>query len=424
MPSCVAYPGSSTAPVGSRHRETPTGSVRRPLQRVLVEAAFAGIIRDLLRTDGCAWGPDDGPGGRDQYGSGPEEGPRQDPVRRVRLQQLLLRGGGRPPEPAGSLQRVVPGGPPERVLPLLGAAPDRSFHPRPGPRPQDRRDPRPHQHGLVQLPRHLLPGRGQEGRHRGDPEVRPGGLRLSDPLGHVRAAQGAGERGRELQGQGSGHPLPDRLQRERGVHLRDHAVRGHDPPRPVLARLDRGRGHPRQVQHRLLPPQQPARPGAQARPGEGQEARGGGGRLLDGRGRLRAPRHRRGGQAPRRPHPDRRGPLDVPLRAERARGGRALRARQGDRLPPRHVLEVAGRAGRLRVRHPGPRGLRERLRALALLLLQPRPHPRRRPPRRPPHRGERSRSSEPGSGATSPSCAAASRRRGSTSASRTPRSCP
>ena len=71
--------------------------------------------------------------------------------------------------------------------------------------------------------------------------------------------------GRRLQGQGSGDPLPDRLQRERRVHLRAHALGRHHRLRPVLARVDRGRRHPGQVEDGLLPPQQPARPRAEAR---------------------------------------------------------------------------------------------------------------------------------------------------------------
>ena len=54
-------------------------------------------------------------------------------------------------------------------------------------------------------------------------EVRPGRLRLADPVRDLRDPQRAGQGGRRVQGQGSRHPLPDRLQRERRLHLRDHA---------------------------------------------------------------------------------------------------------------------------------------------------------------------------------------------------------
>ena len=55
-------------------------------------------------------------------------------------------------------------------------------------------------------------------------------------------------------------------------------------------------------------------------------------------------------QAPRRPRPHRRGALDVPVRPERARRGRALRPRRRGRLPPRHLLQEPRGPGRFRLR--------------------------------------------------------------------------
>ena len=120
------------------------------------------------------------------------------------------------------------------------------------------------QPGLLQLPRHLLPRRGQEGRHRGHPALRPRRLRLADPLRHLRDPRRARRAAGALQGQGSGDPVPDRLQRQRRLHLGADARGRQHLPRPVLARLDRGRRDPRQVEDGLLPPQQPDGPGAQA----------------------------------------------------------------------------------------------------------------------------------------------------------------
>ncbi len=99
--------------------------------------------------------------------------------------------------------------------------------------------------------------------------------------------------------------------------------------------------------------------------------------------------------------------------------GRTLRPRQGGRLPPRHLLQEPGRTGRLRVRQPRAHRLHKRLRTLALLLLQPGSHPGRGPAGRPAHPGARARTCARTSGATWPSCAAASAKRASTSASPT-----
>ena len=137
---------------------------------------------------------------------------------------------------------------------------------RAGPEPQDGRGPGAAQPGVVQLPRHLVPRRGQGSGDRGHAQVRPGRLRLADPLRHVRRPQRARRRrSPSFKDKEAGDPLPDGLQRERRVHLRAHALGRHDLLRPVLARVDRGRRHPGQVEDRVLPPQQPARPRAEAR---------------------------------------------------------------------------------------------------------------------------------------------------------------
>ena len=201
--------------------------------------------------------------------------------------------------------------------------------------------PGPAEPGLLQLPRHLVPARGQAGGHRGDRALRPGRLGLADPVGHVRRPRASSPRSwRASRTRKPCDPLPDGLQRQRRLHLRAHALGRHHLPRPVLARLDRGRRHPGQVQDRLLPPQQPAGPRAQARKGvkgkklvvvEGVYS-------MDG-DVCALPEIVEVAQAPRRAHPDRRGALDLPVRPQRPRRRRALRPRQGGRLPPRHLLE-------------------------------------------------------------------------------------
>ncbi len=66
----------------------------------------------------------------ERYGGGSEEGGRPgDELLGLRLQQLLLRSGRRPPEPAGPVQRLVQGGPAGGVLPLLRAPHQRTHDP-------------------------------------------------------------------------------------------------------------------------------------------------------------------------------------------------------------------------------------------------------------------------------------------------------
>ena len=167
----------------------------------------------------------------------------------------------------GPFAELVPGGAAERLLPLLGAALERA----PDPRPRARTA-RPgscsdlHQHGVLQLPGHLVPARGEGGRDRGHREVRSRRVGLADPLGHLRRPRGA-RRGASprFKDKEAAILFPTGYSANVGFISAHHARGRHHPPRPVLARLDRGRRHPGEVEHRLLPPQQPARPRAQAR---------------------------------------------------------------------------------------------------------------------------------------------------------------
>src|SRR6266545_5689108 len=354
-------------------------------------AERAAIIGDLILQSLPATDQRDRREQRGRYGGGPQEGSREIGVQRLRLQQLLLWLRRRSPQPPAPVQRVVPRGAAERLLPLCRAARIRAHDESPRPQRQDGRGPRARQPRFVQLPGHLVPAGSQAGGDRGPAKVRPRRLRFADPLRDLRHPRGPGQGRGRVQGQGSGHPVPDRVQRERRLHLRHHALGPLHLLRSVLARVDRGRSDPGQVQDRLLPPQQPDGPGTQAQRGAREEAGGGGRRLLDGRRRVRPARHRGRGQASRRAHPHRRGAFDLPLRAERPRRVRAFRAGRPGGLPPRHVLQEPGRPGRLRRGIKGARRLRDRLRPLPLLLLQPRPRPGRGPARGSQDRRERAR---------------------------------
>ena len=131
------------------------------------------------------------------------------------------------PSTSCALQRVVRGGAAQRLLPLLGAA--RSRRPRTRVRVRNRktgevqRAPQPR---LLQLPRHLVPRRGEAGGDRGHrrstasaPRARRSCRGTFDVHNELAKAVA------ELQGQGSGHPVPDRVQRERRLHLRASCAR-------------------------------------------------------------------------------------------------------------------------------------------------------------------------------------------------------
>ena len=280
------------------------------------------------------------------------------------------------------------------------------------------------QHGFLQLPGDLVSRGGEAGRASRRWTYGLGASGIADPVGHLRHARGAGGRRRRLQGQGSGHPLPDRLQRERRVHLRADARRRHTSfstsTRTPRSWTGRSSPSPRRSSSATTTPWTSS--------GSSRACKGKklvvveGVYSMDG-DMCALPEIVEVTQAPRRADPDRRGALHVPLRPERPRRGRALRPRQGGRLPPRHLLQEPRGPGRVRLRRRGTCGLLERIRALALLLLQPRAGPRRRPARRRSASWRTSRSSGRGSGATSPTCAGGSPRRASTSASPTPRSC-
>ena len=117
----------------------------------------------------------------------------QDDLLGLRLQQLLLRRGRRPAEPAGALQRVVRGGAAQRLLPLLRAALESA----PTTRVQVRNRKTGQVQDLLNLASYNYLGISyrdevKEAAIEAIQQLRPGRLRLADPLGHLRHPQRAG----------------------------------------------------------------------------------------------------------------------------------------------------------------------------------------------------------------------------------------
>ena len=167
---------------------------------------------------------------------------------------------------------------------------------------------------LVQLPRPVVPPRGDRGRQGGARPVRTGRRRLADSERHDGRARRARAGARPLQEEGSGDGLPHRLQHQRRDDLGAHASGRLGHRRPERAREHRGRRDSVQGERPLLPPQQSGGPREEAQADDGQEARRHRGRVLDGRRCVPAARARGGGEEVRRAHSARRGALGVRVR--------------------------------------------------------------------------------------------------------------
>src|SRR6266545_7818946 len=100
-------------------------------------AERAAIIGDLILQSLPATDQRDRREQRGRYGGGPQEGSREIGVQRLRLQQLLLWLRRRSPQPPAPVQRVVPRGAAERILPLCRAARIRAHDESPRPQRQD-----------------------------------------------------------------------------------------------------------------------------------------------------------------------------------------------------------------------------------------------------------------------------------------------
>ena len=165
------------------------------------------------------------------------------------------------------VHRVVRRGAAQRLLPLLRAAAHGARTPRSGSQNRKTGEVQDaHQPRVLQLPGHLVP-RGGQGGGASRPLDKYGLGASGSPILsgtfdiHEELADGGRRASRTRKRRSCSRPAtaPTSASSRRIMRAgRQHLLR------PVLARLDRGRRDPGQVQDRLLPPQQPDRPGAQA----------------------------------------------------------------------------------------------------------------------------------------------------------------